>query len=121
MAITVQIPSPLRRFTNNQAQVYISAGNINELLDGLEEAHNGIKETIIDENGYIRRYVNIYLNDEDIRFLDVTDTILNDGDEVAIVPAIAGGDGVSESVVFDQISLNTLTPSIWIPVGPEKR
>ena len=121
MAVTVQIPSPLRKLVNNQSQVEIQACNICELLDGLEEVYTGIKEKLVDENGEIRRYVNIYLNNEDIRFLDVTDTILNDGDEVAIVPAIAGGDGVSESVVFDQISLNTLTPSIWIPVGPEKR
>ena len=94
MAVIVQIPSPLRKLVNNQSQVEIQANNIGELLDGLEEAYTGVKEKLVDENGEVRRYVNIYLNDEDIRFLDVIDTILNEGDEVAIVPAIAGGCGI---------------------------
>ena len=94
MSVIVQIPSPLRKLVNNQSQVEIQAKNIGELLDGLEEAYTGIKEKLVDENGEVRRYVNIYLNDEDIRFLDVIDTILNEGDEVAIVPAIAGGCGI---------------------------
>ena len=94
MAVTVQIPTPLRKLTDNQAEVDIQAGTIGELVEGLEEAHNGIKEKLVDENGEVRRYANIYLNNEDIRFLDVIDTILNEGDEVAIVPAIAGGCGI---------------------------
>ena len=95
MAVTVQIPTPLRKLTDNQAEVDIQAGTIGELVEGLEEAHNGIKEKLVDENGEIRRYVNVYLNDEDIRFLDGADTLLNEGDKVAIVPAIAGGLSIS--------------------------
>jgi len=91
MAVTVQIPTPLRKLTNNQAEVDIQASTIGELVEGLEEAFNGIKEKLLDEAGEIRRYVNIYVNDEDIRFLDGSDTALKEGDNIAIVPAIAGG------------------------------
>ena len=95
MAVTVQIPTPLRKLIDNKAEVDIQAGTIGELVEVLEEAHRGIKEKLLDENGEIRRYVNVYLNDEDIRFLDGADTLLSEGDKVAIVPAIAGGRSLS--------------------------
>ena len=91
MPVTVHIPTPLRRLTDNQAEVELEAGTISQLVDGLEDTYTGLAEKLLDEGGEIRRYVNIFVNDEDIRFLDGKDTPLNDGDSVSIVPAIAGG------------------------------
>jgi molybdopterin synthase sulfur carrier subunit len=91
MAVTVHIPTPLRKLTGNQSEVQAEAATVAELIDNLESAHAGIKEKLLDESGDIRRYVNIYVNDEDVRFLDGKDTSLKDGDSVSIVPAIAGG------------------------------
>ena len=91
MAVTVHIPTPLRKLTDNQAEVEVEAGDIAALVEGLEAAHAGVKEKLLDEAGEIRRYVNLYVNDEDIRFLDGSATALKDGDSVSIVPAIAGG------------------------------
>jgi len=91
MAVSVRIPTPLRKLTGGADEVSIEAGSIGELIDNLEAAHPGLKERICDENGEIRRFVNVYLNDEDVRFLDGRNTALKDGDEVSIVPAIAGG------------------------------
>ena len=91
MAVIVHVPTPLRKLTNNQSEVQAEATTVAELVDNLESAHAGIKEKLLDESGDIRRYVNIYVNDEDIRFLDGKDTSLRDGDNVSIVPAIAGG------------------------------
>ena len=91
MAVTVHVHTPLRKLTGNQSEVQAEAATVAELVDNLESAHAGIKEKLLDESGDIRRYVNIYVNDEDIRFLDGKDTSLRDGDSVSIVPAIAGG------------------------------
>ena len=91
MPITVNIPTPLRKLTNNLSEVELEAGTVGQLIDGLEGAYGGMAEKLLDEGGAIRRYVNIFVNDEDIRFLDGKDTPLNDGDNVSIVPAIAGG------------------------------
>ncbi len=91
MAVKVRIPTPLRKFTNDQSDLEIEGVTVGEVLDNLEAAHGGIKEKLVDENGSIRRFVNIYVNDEDIRFLDGADTAVKDGDSVTIVPAIAGG------------------------------
>lgn len=91
MAVKVHIPTPLRRMTGNQPEVEIEAGTVAELVENLEKAHPGIREKLLDESGEIRRYVNIYVNEEDIRFLDGAQTALKDRDVVSIVPAIAGG------------------------------
>ncbi|MCA1904179.1 MAG: molybdopterin synthase sulfur carrier subunit [Cyanobacteria bacterium M5B4] len=91
MALKVLIPTPLQNLTNNQATIECQAGSIKEMLNNLEQNFPGIKERICDENGNIRRFVNFYVNSEDIRFLQGADTVLQDGDEVSIVPAIAGG------------------------------
>lgn len=91
MAVTVRIPTPLRKFTNDQADVALLGGTIGELIDNLEAKYPGIKERIADDSGAIRRFVNVYVNEEDIRFLDGSDTPLKDGDQITIVPAIAGG------------------------------
>ncbi len=91
MAVSVRIPTPLRKFTNDQSNVQIEGSTIGQVLDNLEASHSGIKEKLVDEEGEIRRFVNIYVNDEDIRFLDGAATEVKDGDSVTIVPAIAGG------------------------------
>ena len=91
MAVTVRIPTPLQRLTNGQSEVESTGKNVSELLEDLERRHPGIKERICDENGKLRRFVNVFVNEEDIRFLQGDQTALKDGDEVSIIPAIAGG------------------------------
>ena len=91
MAVKVLIPTPLQKFTNNQATIECTGSNIDELIDSLENDCPGIKARICDETGKPRRFLNLYVNSEDIRFLNNTDTTLKDGDEVSIVPAVAGG------------------------------
>ena len=90
MAIKVRIPTPLQKLTG-QGEVQLAAGNIKDLISQLEKSYPGMKDRLCDESGKIRRFVNVYLNEEDIRFLKQEDTSLKDGDEVSIVPAIAGG------------------------------
>ncbi|MCG6135819.1 MAG: MoaD/ThiS family protein [Nostoc sp. LLA-1] len=91
MAVTVLVPTALQKFTNNQATLTCSGTNIGELFDSLEESCPGIKSRLCDEKGQPRRFLNLYVNSEDIRFLEGIDTPLKDGDEVSIVPAVAGG------------------------------
>ncbi|MCH6568112.1 MAG: MoaD/ThiS family protein [Nitrospinae bacterium] len=91
MAITVRIPTPLQGLTQNRAEVDAKGSNIKELVEDLDRQYPGIKERICDETGAIRRFVNIYLNDEDIRFIDGDSTAVREGDDVSIIPAIAGG------------------------------
>lgn len=91
MAITVLIPTALQKFTNNQATLDCAGNTIGELLDSMENSCPGIKARLCDENGKPRRFLNFYVNSEDIRFLEGTETPLKDGDEVSIVPAVAGG------------------------------
>ena len=89
--IKVRIPTPLRPLTKNQGEVEAKADNIAQMIETLKDAHPGIKDRLCDESGELRRFVNIYVNEEDIRFLKGKETSLKDGDEVSIVPAIAGG------------------------------
>ncbi len=89
--IKVRIPTPLRPLTKGQGEVEVTAGTIVDLIDTLNIAHPGIKARLCDDSGELRRFVNIYVNEEDIRFLKGKDTSLKAGDEVSIVPAIAGG------------------------------
>ena len=91
MSVKVLIPTPLQNLTNNKATVECSATSVEELIKALETDFPGIKARLCDENGKPRRFLNFYVNSEDIRFLDGTDTSLADGDEVSIVPAVAGG------------------------------
>ena len=90
MAVKVRIPTPLQRLTQGQEEVEGAPGTIISLVNDLDNKYPGIAERI-SENNKIRRFVNIYLNDEDIRFLNAEETVVKDGDEVSIVPAIAGG------------------------------
>ncbi len=89
--IKVRIPTPLRPLTKNQGEVEASGATIAEIIDNLESNHPGIKGRMCDDTGELRRFVNIYVNEEDVRFLKGKETPLKDGDEVSIVPAIAGG------------------------------
>ena len=88
MAVTVHIPTPLRKFTGGEESVQVDGASIAQLLDGLEQAHPGVRERLCDDEGKVRRFVNIFVNGEDIRFAGNLETELKDGDEVSIVPAI---------------------------------
>jgi molybdopterin synthase sulfur carrier subunit len=90
MAVKVRIPTPLQRLTQGQEEVEGSSGTVIALINDLDKRFPGIGERI-SEGGKIRRFVNIYVNEEDIRFLKAEETEVKDGDEVSIVPAIAGG------------------------------
>ena len=91
MAVKVRIPTPLMKLTDNQAEVSAEGVSISEIINNLENQFNGIKERICEENGSPRRFINIYVNEEDIRFLEGENTAVKDGDEISIIPAIAGG------------------------------
>lgn len=91
MAVKVLVPTTLQSFTNNQATLESNGSTIAELLDSLEQSFPGIKSRLCDEEGKLRRFVNFYVDSEDIRHLDGINTTLKDGDEVSIVPAVAGG------------------------------
>ncbi len=88
---SVRIPTPLRKLSGDRDELNISAANVSELIEGLEQECPGIKDRICDEDGNIRRFINLYVNNEDIRFLNGKDTKLSENDNVSIIPAIAGG------------------------------
>jgi len=88
---TIRIPTPLRKLTNNQEEVSASGATLGAILDELNKSYPGLGERIVDENGTIRRFVNIFVNDEDVRFLQEKETPVQEADIVSIVPAIAGG------------------------------
>ncbi len=90
MAATVRIPTPLRNHTDGQDVVSADGNTVAEVIDDLEKNYPGLKAKLVDDKG-VRRFVNIYIGDEDIRFMDKIDTAVKDGDEISIVPAIAGG------------------------------
>ena len=91
MAVTVKIPTQLRSVTRNEAEAQVNeAGTVGEVLDGLYDRFDGLRDRIA-EDGDLRRFVNVYVGGEDIRFLDGLDTAVEDGDEVTILPAVAGG------------------------------
>jgi molybdopterin converting factor small subunit len=91
MAVSVLVPTPLRKFTNEQETVTAQAGTVATLIADLERQYPGIAARLTDDQGELRRFVNVYVNEEDIRFLTGKDTPVSDGDAVSIVPAIAGG------------------------------
>jgi MoaD family protein len=91
MQVEVRIPAMLRRLTDGAQAVTVSGETVRQVLDDLEERHQGILSELIADDGSIHRFVNIYLNDEDIRFLDKLDTEIKPGDTISILPAVAGG------------------------------
>jgi molybdopterin synthase sulfur carrier subunit len=91
MPTKVRIPTPLRKLTNNEEIVEVNAATIGEAITELQLRFPGLQERLVDEKGEVRRFVNVYVNEEDIRFLENQKTPLKDGDEVSIIPAIAGG------------------------------
>ena len=91
MPTNIRIPTPLRKLTGEQEVVQADGATIGEILQSLDGSYPGLKDRICDEQGNVRRFVNVYLNDEDIRFLEEKATAVKDGDEISIVPAIAGG------------------------------
>jgi len=91
MGVVVRVPTPLRRLTDGAAKVAANGSDLAEVIEHLEGQYNGFKIRLVDENGVLREFVNIYLNGEDVRFLDGTQTQVSSGDEISIVPAVAGG------------------------------
>jgi molybdopterin synthase sulfur carrier subunit len=91
MPVNVKVPTPLRKFTAGSETVSGNGATVGALIEDLEKRYAGIRERICDEQGRVRRFVNLYINGEDIRFLRQLDTKVKDGDEISIVPAIAGG------------------------------
>jgi molybdopterin synthase sulfur carrier subunit len=91
MAVKVRIPTPLRKVTNGSDEVSAAGNTVGEIIEDLERNYPGLKERICEADGRLRRFVNVYLNDEDIRFKKNMETELKEGDELSIIPAIAGG------------------------------
>jgi molybdopterin synthase sulfur carrier subunit len=95
MAVRVRIPTPLRAITKGSGEVQVTASTVGDLIADLERQYPGLRDRLVEDNGELRRFINIYVNEEDIRFLQGAETALKQGDEVAIVPAIAGGSAAS--------------------------
>ncbi len=91
MPVMVRIPTPLRRVTNGIGEAHASGRDVAELIEDLDRQFPGLRERLIEDSGELRRFINIYVNQEDVRFLSGKETVVKDGDEVSIVPAIAGG------------------------------
>ena len=91
MAVEVKIPTVFRKYTGNEATVELNPGTIAELIDQLGERYPGLKDQLIAEDGQLHRFVNVYVNDEDARYLDKLDTKVSEGDKVALLPSVAGG------------------------------
>ena len=96
MSVTVKIPTQLRTLTGGSSEVQASGVTLAELIEDLESSHPGIKERLVDESGALRRFVNVYLGDEDVRFLDGIETKVADGGSVSIIPAVAGGGALNK-------------------------
>ncbi len=91
MAVTVRVPTILRTYTGGESQVTAEGATLNELLDSLDASYPGIKGKIVDDQGELRRFVNVYVGNDDVRFLDGLDTPTADGTQVSVIPAVAGG------------------------------
>ena len=91
MPIEVRVPTVLRKHTAGEKKVSGAGGTLRELLDDLDERHAGLKQSLVGEDGQLHRFLNVYVNDEDVRFLGGLETPLNEGDQVSILPAVAGG------------------------------
>ncbi len=93
MSIVVRIPTPLRRMTGGLDKVEVEGESLNGVINAMNQEYPGIRERICDDNGDLRNFVNVYVNSEDVRFLQGLETPTSSGDEISIVPAVAGGNG----------------------------
>ncbi|GJM37172.1 MAG: molybdopterin synthase sulfur carrier subunit [Acidimicrobiales bacterium] len=91
MSVTVRVPTTLRTLTAGEAEISVDGDTVSEVLDSLEGAHPGFKERILDDDGALRRFVNVFVSDDDVRFLDGLGTAVPTGETLSIVPAVAGG------------------------------
>ena len=91
MSVTIRIPTPLRKFTGGKAEVAAEGGTVREVFEDVEKQFGGLNEKIFDDGGEIRRFINVFVNGEDIRHGDGADSAVKSGDELSVVPAIAGG------------------------------
>ena len=91
MSVTVRIPTQLRTLTGGAGELELSGSTVGEVLKALDAAHPGMADRLFDESGSLRRFVNVFLDEEDVRFLEALDTPVSDGQTVSIVPAVAGG------------------------------
>jgi MoaD family protein len=91
MAVQVKIPTVFRKFTNNESTVDLEPGTIAQLFDQLEQRYPGFKDQVMTEEGQLHRFVNVYVNDEDSRYLEKLDTKVTEGDKVSLLPSVAGG------------------------------
>lgn len=91
MAVEVRIPTVFRRFTDNEAVLSVEGGTIADVIDQIEARHPGFKEQLMTGEGELHRFVNVYVNDEDARYLDKLDTKVSEGDTVSLLPSVAGG------------------------------
>ena len=91
MGVQVRVPTPLRKLTDGQDKIDVAGSTVSELIEHMDNDFPGFKERLLDESGGLRYFVNIYLNGEDVRFLDGVSTSTKSGDEISIVPAVAGG------------------------------
>jgi molybdopterin synthase sulfur carrier subunit len=91
MAVSVRIPTILRTYTNGDSEVSADGGTLAAVLDSLEQSYPGIKGRIVDDQGALRRFVNVYVGNDDVRFLDALDTSTPDGAQISVIPAVAGG------------------------------
>ena len=91
MSVNIRIPAPLRKITSGESEIQGEGATLKNLIDNLESSYPGISEKLISEKGKLHPFINLYINDEDVRYLDELDSEIKDGDKLAIVPAIAGG------------------------------
>jgi molybdopterin converting factor small subunit len=91
MSVSIRIPTTLRTLTAGSSEVQVEGATVAEVLDALEAAHPGFKERLLDDDGGLRRFVNVFVADDDVRYLDGINTPVPDGETVAIIPAVAGG------------------------------
>lgn len=91
MSVNVRVPTILRTYTGGESEVSADGATLREVLDSLEASYPGIRERIVDDGGAIRRFVNVYIGNDDVRFLDGLDTGVADGTQVSVIPAVAGG------------------------------
>ena len=114
MPVNVRIPEPLRKLTGGADQVSVEAASVREMIAALDTKHPGLKERICDEQGNVRRFVNIFANEEDIRFMQNLDTPLASGSEVSILPAVAGGTGKVKSEKKTIIGIGPLVRRVYL-------